>query len=440
MTSIRPPRTTADPGSLSRTGPAPASSLGWCPAPFPTTPSQPVDASVVADLARLIDDRARDLVALRRDLHAHPELAWHEQRTTDTVCAHLESAGIVVKRVDTTGLIAEIGPASGPVVALRADMDALPVPDETSDPWRSTVEGVAHACGHDVHTAALTGAGLALAEVHRRSPLPYRVRLLFQPAEEIMPGGAQTLIAAGALDDVERIFALHCDPTLDVGRVGLRHGPLTGASDALTVTLTGRGGHTSRPHLTEDLVFAIGVLITQLPSALSRRLDPRAGASLVWGMVRAGEPLNVIPARGRLGGTLRMLDATAWHEAEHLVRHLVRNLLEPYGVTASVDYVRGVPPVVNDPVATEELGNAVTGTLGESALVPTRQSLGGEDFAWYVETVPGAMGRLGTRSPGGPTFDLHQGNLRIDDRSTVAAAKVLSVVAVSAGHPRLAIT
>ncbi len=390
-------------------------------------------------MLQVVDERARDLQSLRRDLHAHPELAWHERRTTDAVITRLETSDIQVKRLDASGLFAEIGPADGPVVALRADMDALPVPDETSDPWRSTVSGVAHACGHDVHTAALTGAGLALAEMHRREPLPYRVRLIFQPAEEIMPGGAQTMIAAGALDDVERIFALHCDPTLDVGQVGLRTGPLTGASDALTVTLSGRGGHTSRPHLTEDLVFALGVLVTQLPSALSRRLDPRAGASLVWGMVRSGDALNVIPSTGRIGGTLRMLDSSAWHEAEHLVRHLVHDLLQPYGVTASVDYVRGVPPVVNHPLATDELGRAVTATLGESALVPTRQSLGGEDFAWYVETVPGAMGRLGTRTPGGPTFELHQGNLRIDDRSTVVAAKVMAVAALTADRPRLAI-
>jgi amidohydrolase len=181
------------------------------------------------------------------------------------------------------------------------------------------------------------------------------------------------------------------------------------------------------------------VLVTQLPSALSRRLDARAGASLVWGMVSAGDALNVIPARGRLGGTLRMLDATAWHEAEHLVRHLIGDLLAPYGVSATVEYVRGVPPVVNHPLATEELGKAVTDTLGPAALVPTRQSLGGEDFAWYVENVPGAMARLGTRTPGGRTFELHQGNLRIDDRATVVAAKVLAVVAATAGCSRLAI-
>ncbi len=395
----------------------------------------PSASFAAADLVRCVTDeldaQVRDLAALRRDLHAHPELAWQEGRTTDEIASRLEAADLSVKRLDTSGLVAEVGPDDGPIVALRADLDALPVPDTTSDPWRSLVPDIAHACGHDVHAAALTGAGTALAAVHARTALPVRVRMLFQPAEEVMPGGAKALIAAGALEGVERIYALHCDPTVDVGQVGLRVGPLTGASDAISITLAGRGGHTSRPHLTEDLTYALGVLVTQLPSALSRRLDPRAGASLVWGAVHAGDALNVIPARGRLGGTLRMLDASAWHEAENLVRRLVRDLAAPYGVTADVEYVRGVPPVVNDKLATGELGEAVTATLGASALVPTSQSLGGEDFAWYVEHVPGAMGRLGTRTPGGPTYDLHQGDLRIDERATVVAAKVLAVAALS---------
>ena len=386
---------------------------------------------LLLDVAEELDARVRELATFRRDLHSHPELAWQEGRTTDAIASRLEAADLTVKRLDTSGLVAEVGSDEGPIVALRADLDALPVPDTTSDPWRSTVADVAHACGHDVHAAALTGAGTALAAVHRRKPLPVRVRLLFQPAEEVMPGGAKSLIAAGALEGVERIYALHCDPTLDVGQVGLRVGPLTGASDALTVTLAGRGGHTSRPHLTEDLTFALGVLVTQLPSALSRRLDPRSGASLVWGVVQAGDALNVIPARGRLGGTLRMLDASAWHDAEHLVRRLVRDLVAPYGVTADVNYVRGVPPVVNDKQATSELGQAVRTVFGPASLVPTRQSLGGEDFAFYVEHVPGSMGRLGTRTPGGPTYDLHQGDLRIDERATVIAAKVLTAAAVS---------
>lgn len=395
------------------------------------SPSPKGSPGLVRAVIDEVDVRAGSLIEFRRELHAHPELAWREGWTTDAIASRLEESELTVKRLDTSGLIAEVGPHGRPVLVLRADLDGLAVSDTTSDPWCSAVPDAAHACGHDVHAAALTGVGEALAAVDARTPLPARVRLLFQPAEEVMPGGAKSLIAAGALDAAERIYALHCDPTLDVGHIGLRVGPLTGASDSIEITLTGRGGHTSRPHLTEDLTFALGVLVTQLPSALSRRLDPRAGASLVWGAVRAGDALNAIPALGRAGGTLRMLDARAWHDAEHLVRRLVRDLMAPYGVEAEVDYVRGVPPVVNDREATLELGEAVTATLGSSALVPTSQSLGGEDFAWYLQDVSGAMGRLGTRTPGGPTYDLHQGDLRIDERATMVAAKVLGAAAVS---------
>ncbi|HEX4977735.1 MAG TPA: amidohydrolase [Nocardioides sp.] len=385
-----------------------------------------------SDVRTAVDALEPELVDLRRDLHAHPELAWQEERTTGIVADRLGAAGIDVQLLPKSGLVAEVGSGEGPVVALRADLDALAVDDLTTEPWSSTVPGTAHACGHDVHTAALVGAGLALAGLHRSEPLPGRVRMLFQPAEEVMPGGALELIAAGALDGVSHVFGLHCDPGVDVGVVGLREGPMTGAADALTVRLTGRGGHTSRPHLTEDLTYALGKLVTELPGALSRRLDPRAGASLVWGMVRAGSAKNVIPASGEAAGTLRMLDAVAWADAEDLVRGLITEILAPYRVGAEVTYVRGVPPVVNEPDATVVLARAVESVLGHHAHVPTPQSLGGEDFAWYLESVPGAMGRLGTRTPGGPTYDLHQGDLVVDERATAVGAKVLAAVAVDA--------
>jgi amidohydrolase len=276
------------------------------------------------------------------------------------------------------------------------------------------------------------GAGLALAALHRDSPIGGRVRLLFQPAEEIMPGGALELIAGGALDEVSHVFGLHCDPAIDIGEIGLREGPITGAADALTIRLSGRGGHTSRPHLTEDLVYALGKLVTELPGALSRRLDPRAGASLVWGMVRSGAAKNVIPSSGEVAGTLRMLDAVAWVDAEDLVRELIAQILAPYGVSAEISYVRGVPPVVNETVSTALLASATSAVLGPTGLVSTPQSLGGEDFAWYVESIPGAMGRLGTRTPGGPTYDLHQGDLVVDERSIGVGARVLAAVALAA--------
>ena len=386
--------------------------------------AQPAPAERAIDAA--VDELQQELLLLRRDLHAHPELAWDESRTTEKVADRLAADGIGVQLLPKSGLIAQVGPRDGPVVALRADLDALPVSDQTDDPWRSTVEGVAHACGHDVHTTALLGAGLALHRAHQEHPLPGAVRLLFQPAEEVMPGGALEVIAAGALDGVTHAFGLHCDPSLDVGRVGLRVGPITGAADSLHVRLSGRGGHTSRPHLTQDLTYALGTLVTQLPAALSRRLDPRAGASVVWGVVRAGSATNVIPASGEAVGTVRMLDSLAWADAEALVRELVHQIVQPYGVDAHVTYVRGVPPVVNEPGSTALLADAVEHVLGEDGIVTTTQSLGGEDFGWYLETVQGAMGRLGTRTPGGLTFDLHQGDLRVDERAVLIGAKVLA--------------
>jgi amidohydrolase len=388
---------------------------------------------VLSRVLGTVDGLTAELVDFRRDLHAHPELSWAEERTTTQVAKRLAEAGLATQPLPRGGLVVDVGPGQtgdGRVVALRADLDALPVEDRTSDPWRSTVEGVAHACGHDVHTTALLGAGLALHAV--ADLLPGRVRLVFQPAEEIMPGGALSVIESAVLDGVDRIFGLHCDPGLDVGEVGLREGPLTGAADSLDVHLTGKGGHTSRPHLTEDLTFALGKLVTELPAVLSRRLDPRAGVSVVWGIVRAGSAMNVIPATGRAAGTVRMLDAVAWADAEAMVRETIEQIVAPYGVRTDITYVRGVPPVVNEHRATVLLGRAIEAAVGEDGLVSTAQSLGGEDFAWYLERVPGAMARLGTRTPGGPTYDLHQGDLRVDERAVAIGAKVLAGAAVHA--------
>ncbi len=407
-------------------------------------PADPVPPAPPARLARLVQDVVgkydEELRDLRRDLHAHPELSRAETRTTALVADRLAATGWQVRTLRSTGLLADLDPAdpdelgagTGPVVALRADMDALPLQDLTTDPWASTVPGVAHACGHDVHTVALLGAALALDEVRARGLLPGRVRLLFQPAEEVMPGGALDLVAQGALEDVEQAFALHCDPAVDLGQVGLRLGPLTSAADKLEVVLEGPGGHTSRPHLTGDLVFALAKVTSELPAVLSRRMDPRSGVSVVWGMVAAGSAPNVIPDRGRVAGTVRILDAESWSECEQVVRDAVRDIVAPYGVTARVDYLRGVPPVVNDPRANHVLSAAVSDVLGDEGRVVAEQSMGGEDFGWYLDEVPGAMARLGTRTPGGPSYDLHQGNLRVDERAVGVGARLMAQAALRA--------
>jgi amidohydrolase len=286
-----------------------------------------VRPSAVADPWLL--DHADELVAVRRDLHMHPELGNQEHRTTGVLFDRLNAAGLAPKVLSKgTGLVCDVGSGAGPVVVLRADIDALPLQDEKLVPYRSMVPGLCHACGHDVHTTAVLGAGLALAQV--ADQLGGTVRLVFQPAEEQMPGGALDVIADGWMQGVASAFGLHCDPALEVGRVGLKSGPITAAADALSITLTGPGGHTSRPHNTVDLVHVLATVATGLPDALSRLVDPRAGLCLVWGHVSAGVAANAIPRSGVLKGTLRVLDKGAWHDAPQMVQRLVDGLVAPY--------------------------------------------------------------------------------------------------------------
>jgi amidohydrolase len=371
-----------------------------------------------------------ELIAIRRDLHAHPEVAGTEWRSTALVADRLTAAGLTPRVLPGgVGLTCDVG--VGPVaVALRADLDALPLPDTKDVPYRSTVDGICHACGHDVHTAAVLGAGLMLAA---HGDLPGRVRLVFQPAEEVLPGGALDVIAAGGLVDVGRIFALHCDPRTTVGQVALRVGPITAASDLVRVRLSGPGGHTARPHLTGDLVHALGVVVSQTAAALSRRVDPRAGLSLVFGRVVAGGAANAIPSTGEAEGTLRCLDPAVWETAPELVTEIVAGLVAPFRVTASVEVTRGVPPCMNEVNSVGLLAAAAREVLGDAAVVGTEQSLGGEDFAWYLQRVPGALARLGVAPPGTEgTLDLHRSEFDVDERAIGIGARVLAAAALHA--------
>ncbi|MFI9648563.1 amidohydrolase [Streptomyces sp. NPDC052040] len=376
-----------------------------------------------------------ELVAFRRDLHMHPELGNQEFRTTAALKARLEQAGLAPRVLPAgTGLICDIGEPDPlrPALALRGDIDALPIPDTKADcAYRSTVPDRAHACGHDVHTTVVLGAGLVLAELHREGRLPRPVRLIFQPAEEVLPGGATDVIAAGALDGVGRIIAVHCDPRVDAGRIGLRHGPITSACDRLEVMLAGAGGHTARPHLTTDLVTAVARVAADVPGLVARRVDARSGLSVTWGRIESGHACNVIPQHAELAGTVRCLDLETWRHAPDVVHAAIDEIANLYKAKSEINYVRGVPPVVNDMAVTELLHDAMAARRGVHSVEDTQQSLGGEDFSWYLERVPGAMARLGVRRPGERTVrDLHQGDFDVDEYAITVGVELFTAAAL----------
>ncbi|GAA2550604.1 MULTISPECIES: amidohydrolase [Streptomyces] len=379
-----------------------------------------------------------ELVAFRRDLHMHPELGNQEFRTTAAIKERLEQAGLKPRVLSSgTGVLCDVGTdgeagTDSAMLALRADIDGLPIPDMKAEcPYRSTVPDRAHACGHDVHTTVVLGTGLVLAELHRQGLLPRPVRLIFQPAEEVLPGGAADAIADGALDGVGRILAVHCDPRVDAGRIGLREGPITSACDRLEIALDGPGGHTARPHLTTDLVTAAARVVTDVPALVGRRVDSRSGLAVTWGRMESGHAPNVIPQHAELSGTVRCLDLDAWRQAPDVVVAAIDEVANLYGAKSEINYVRGVPPVVNEAGAVALLREAMTARRGADSVEGTEQSLGGEDFSWYLEHVPGAMARLGVRPPGERTVrDLHQGDFDVDEHAITVGVELFTAAAL----------
>ncbi|MFI5958382.1 amidohydrolase [Cryptosporangium sp. NPDC051539] len=380
-----------------------------------------------------VTEHFEELVQFRRYVHAHPDLSHTEQPTATLVAERLTAAGLQpVMLPKGNGLSCDIGSGEH-LVALRADLDALPLPDVKDVPYRSTVDGVCHACGHDVHTTVVLGAGLALATLG--NALPGRVRLLFQPAEEALPSGSLDVIDAGRLAGVEEIFAIHCDPRTLAGQVGLRAGAITAAADFVKVELSGPGGHTARPHLTVDLVGALARVVSEVPALLARRVDVRSALSLVWGAVHSGVAPNAIPQSGTVSGSVRCLDHAAWELAPKLIEQLVHQVVAPTGASATVEYIRGMPPVVNHPHSAGILTRAAQSALGEESVVDTMQSMGGEDFSWYLEHCWGAMARLGVGRPG-EALDLHQGSFDVDEKAIGHGVKLLAEAALIALHDR----
>lgn len=387
-------------------------------------PGNHVHAGLRAHVDAWLTAHGDTLIEWRRHLHKNPELSHMEYETTDFIASVLEEHGLKPQRFPGTGLMVDLGPSDGPKIAFRGDIDALPISETTGLSFCSTHPGVMHACGHDIHTTVALGTAVALSSY----PLDVGVRVIFQPAEEVMDGGASQVIAWGGLDGVTQIYSVHAEPKLRVGMLGVRTGALTSASDIVEIRVTGPGGHSSRPQQTVDIVYALSLLATQLPGLLSRRVDPRTGTVLVFGTINAGYAPNAIPESGSISGTIRTADISVWRSIEDLLRELIAQVLAPTGCGFEIRYTKGVPPVLNDEVATAMLVDAAT-TIDRNCIVEAPQSSGGEDFSWYLEHVPGSMARLGCWDGKGSKHDLHQSDLVADERCLGVGVRLFGAIA-----------
>ena len=399
-----------------------------------THPTTLAAVGIVDFVNQWFEQHRNEVLQWRRHIHRYPETSNQEFGTTAFIMEILQRWRLRPIAFPETGLMVDIGPDSPEGrLAFRADIDALPIQEVTGLEFTSANPGVAHACGHDVHTAVSLGLACALADYHHQFQLPVGIRVIFQPAEEVWVGGATDVIEWGALESVHSIFALHVEPKLRVGRIGLRTGAITSATDVIELTITGPGGHTSRPHLSADVVYALAKVITELPALLSRRVDPRSGTVVVFGQVQSGYAPNAIPESGTLSGTMRTADITIWRDLQRLCTELVEQILAPVGVDYNLVYHRGVPPVLNDDVATALLATAAA-AIDPQAVVQAPQSSGGEDFSWYLEQVPGSMARLGCWSGDGEMHDLHMGDLVVDERAIGAGIKLFASVVEQFAH------
>jgi len=370
----------------------------------------------------------RILVELRRDLHEHPELSGREERTAEVLHAALGPVRpIRLERVAGTGLVARLrGRDSGLApVAVRGDIDALPIAENTGLPFASRSPGVMHACGHDVHAAWAVGAAYLLTA----RPAAGDVLIVLQPAEETGQG-ALGVLESGALAGVAAIFGAHVDRRFAVGQIVAQAGPLAASADNFTIALIGGGGHGARPHEAADPIVGMGALIGALQTIVSRRVNPAAPAVVSIGSVHAGSAPNVLPDRATLAGTLRAVDSETRQLLLHEVRRIAESLAAVYGLRCEVSVELGPPPIVNGPEPVEWARRAAAALLGEEALVPLGSlNMGAEDFASYLERIPGCFLRIGAREPGGEPIPAHSPRFYAAEESIFVGAAVLAEAA-----------
>ncbi|MEI6030717.1 MAG: amidohydrolase [Synechococcaceae cyanobacterium ELA739] len=376
-------------------------------------------------LDRTLEQAMPELLLLRRHLHRHPELSGHEQQTAALVAGELRRWGWQVREgVGRTGVVAELGPADGPLVALRCDMDALPIEERTGLDYASSRQGLMHACGHDIHTVVGLGVAQLLASV--AGQLTARVRLLFQPAEETAEGAAW-MKADGAMEGVRALFGVHVFPSLAVGTIGVRSGSFTAAAGELEVEVLGEGGHGARPHQSTDAIWIAARVVSGLQEAISRRLDALHPVVVSFGRIEGGKAFNVIADHVRLLGTVRCLDLELHAQLPAWIEETVQALCQGHGGAARVHYRTISPPVHNDPALTALVADAAVDLLGRSQVQWLEQpSLGAEDFAELLEGTRGTMFRLGVAGPEGCT-PLHSNTFRPDEGCLAVGIQVLTL-------------
>ena len=379
------------------------------------------------DLENKIDALSKeilpDLIQLRRHLHAHPELSGQEYQTAALVAGELRQSGWEVKEaVGRTGVVAEIGQTNGPIVGLRVDMDALPIEERTGLDYSSSIQGLMHACGHDLHTCI----GLGVAKVLAKNKFTNsKIRIIFQPAEEVAQG-ANWMRSEKVLEGVKALFGVHVYPNLSVGKIGIRNGTFTAAAAELQIDIVGNGGHGARPHEATDTIWIAAKVISELQEAISRRLDSLKPVVISFGKISGGNAFNVIAEKVKLLGTVRCLDSELYEKLPHWIEKIVKNIASSYGAQAKVTFKSIAPPVYNDPDLTNLLSNCAKNFIDEENIVYLENpSLGAEDFAFFLQDVPGTMFRLGVAGDKG-CAPLHSGYFSLDERCLELGIKILS--------------
>jgi amidohydrolase len=372
-----------------------------------------------------------DVVRWRRHLHRHPELSFEERETSAFVAETLEGfdGALEVERPAEHAVVAHLRTGRpGPVVALRADIDALPIDEQSGVDFASENAGVMHACGHDGHTAMLLGAARLLAGAAGDLP-GGELRFLFQPAEELAPGGARDLVAAGAMEGVDFVYGCHLWTPLEFGKVTAMPGPFMAAADFFALAITGRGGHGGLPHLADDVVAIGAQVVTNLQHVVSRRIDPLERAVLSVGAFHAGDAPNVLPDRAELAGTVRSFHRDVRERMPELIEEVVRGVTSAHGASYELDYTFGYQPVVNDEQATALVRTAI----GDDEHADLAPIMGGDDFSAYLAEAPGCYAFIGAGDEAaGATFPHHHPRFRIDERALQTGVRLHVDVALRA--------